>query len=483
MSEELIQLDEFQLNDCIFTGSHSQVWEVAPRGGGKTLAMKLLLPEALEDRLNVQTLKYEFKIGKSLEHPNLVRYHKITAKKKCAYFVMEYFRALSLRVQIRGDIWGVQARFRKLVESLLLTLAYIHDNKLVHRDIKPDNILFNKSSEMRLIDFSLTTKMKTRSRKIQGTRTYIAPESILKKPVTQATDMYGLGITLYEALTGAPPFKATTPDELLRKHVLETPIPITTFNKNVTAELNQFVMTMLAKKPAKRFKTMNEAYAQFRNMKLFEEDVEELQKKTQEKERLKQQQSLDEASRLDSRADHERVKVHGTKSKSPKKKRARPIANLDKKESPKPQTTMPGQGIPQQQPQQPVYPPQPMMPSYPQQPYPVMPGQQFFPQQPMYGQPMPGQYPVYPGQMVPIPGQPYPQQPGMPLQVPPGQPPTPVSAPQPPEQAQHPATPPSQPQTQQKPEPHAQTPSPAPTVPTESSDDDLPEMDELPPVI
>ena len=132
-----------------------------------------------------------------------------------------------LKTQIQAELTSVQARFTRLVEQLCQVLGYLHGLGYVHRDIKPDNILFNRGSELKLIDFSLTTKaagavakmLGSKEKTIQGTRTYIPPEAILKAPITPQSDIYSLGVTLFEVLTGDPPFRGSSPDDLLKKHL------------------------------------------------------------------------------------------------------------------------------------------------------------------------------------------------------------------------------------------------------------------------
>ena len=121
--------------------------------------------------------------------------------KKRAYIVMDYFRAPNLKMQLAADGVSVQIRVVRLFEQLCQALGYMHDLGWVHRDIKPDNILFNKASELRLIDFSLSTKaagamsklIGGKEKTIQGTRTYISPETILKAPAIAAIRYLQLG--------------------------------------------------------------------------------------------------------------------------------------------------------------------------------------------------------------------------------------------------------------------------------------------------
>ncbi len=319
MSSEPLLVDEYQLLNPIATGNFTTVWEVVEKGGGtRHYAMKLLLPEAFQESEQKAVLKHEAKIAQQLQHPNFVQFHKIVMNKKLGYLVMDYFRAPNLKTQITADFSSVQVRFVRLAEQLCQALAYMHDQGYLHRDIKPDNILFNKGSELRLIDFSLSsriagavTKMLSskRGKLIQGTRTYIAPETILKAVPTVQTDIYSLGVTFFELLTGEPPFKGSSPDELLKKHVGATPPDASTINRNVTPEMDRLLSRMLAKKPKNRHSSMHEVYTELRALRVFKEDAQEVAARMAKEREAKQNQSLDKSGRLDSRADALRVQM------------------------------------------------------------------------------------------------------------------------------------------------------------------------------
>jgi eukaryotic-like serine/threonine-protein kinase len=312
VADEII-IDEYTLLNHIATGSSTQVWEVVEKGSGdKHSAMKLMLPEALLESQRKQVLKHEAKLAERFDHPNIVRFEKLVMNKKRAYMVMEYFRAPNLKMQLQSDILSLQVRIARLFEQLCQALGYLHDQGWVHRDIKPDNVLFNKASELRLIDFSLTTRAAGAVSKliggkravIQGTRTYISPETILKAPPSPQADIYSLGVTLFEILAGEPPFRGTSPDDLLKKHLTTAAPPPSFFNDNVTPEMDRFVLKMLAKRTKDRHKNTHELLAEFRNIKPFKEDAAERDRRRKHEQEERYKSTLDKSGRLDSRADH-----------------------------------------------------------------------------------------------------------------------------------------------------------------------------------
>lgn len=499
MSAGELKIDDYELVNSIATGNYSQIWEVVDTATSEHLVMKLLLPDALAQSSQLGILKHEAKVAKSLEHPNLIKFHKLVSSKESAYIIMEYFRGASLNAQIFSDTAGLQQRFRKLFESICLALSYMHDRGWVHRDIKPDNILMNKGSELRLIDFSLSSKHATGLSKlfagkktIQGTRTYIAPETLKKQAAVPQTDTYSLGITFYEILTGFPPFTGMSPNALLRKHLSTTPPPPSDVNPNVTPEMDRIILKMLAKKPANRHASMSELLAEFRGIKPFH-DEEGIGQEVEEE----SEESLANMGRITSRTDAERTEEY--------------LADPSSKPAPKPVTPKP-QPVPQQpaaMPQQPAAYGQPMQPQpgypYPQQPYPPQPGMPQ-PGMPQPGMPQPGM-PMMPGQpqmpgyppgmpMQPqMPGQ-VPLQPQMPMQpqqpLPPGYP---VGTPQPnpmpeqggqtqpvmPQPVPQPIAPQPTPQQPSPPQPAAAAPAPEET--RDDGTEEIPFMDELPDIL
>lgn len=313
MSENQNVVGGYELKNCVASGASTQIWEVVQQGTTTPLAMKLLLPDAFKDPEAKAVLKHEFKVGSTFEHPNLVRLHKLEVNRDHGFYIMDYFRAPSLKAQISANLAETQSRFKKIAEAVCQALVHMNEKGWLHRDIKPDNILVNKTGEVRVIDFSLSTKLATglmkllsgKQKAIMGTRTYIAPEIILKNPPTAQSDIYSLGVAFYEVITGNPPFAGMSPSDLLKKHISESPAPPSLANPNVTPELDAVILRMLSKKPKDRYAEMREVMSALRNVKCFKEDPFELyERKVKE---AKANESLSVDKRLDSRADADRV--------------------------------------------------------------------------------------------------------------------------------------------------------------------------------
>lgn len=482
MAEGQLTVGTFELHNCIASGNSTQIWEVSEPGSPLQLAMKLLLEDSLKDSAEKNILKHEFKVGTSLDHPGFLRFHQLEVNRDHGFFTMDFVRSPSLKAHLSSGLPALQSNFRKVGEELCRAFHYMHEQGWLHRDIKPDNIMVSKAGEIKIIDFSLSTRVKSglgkmfgKQKTIQGTRNYIAPETILKKPADPRTDLYSLGVTLYEIVTGVLPFAGESPNALLKKHLAETPAPPSAINPNVTLELESVILKMIEKKPADRFQTMQEAGAALRGLKCFQEDPLELHEKMKRDEKEQQAMSVDK--RLDSRADAERT-ARGIKAPAPKKSKRKPSAAALKEEKLRQEREAAEQaaqvqpaapalpaGMPQQYPNMPEYGMPGMVPGQPM-PGQYWPGQQY-PVQPVPGQMYPGQpYPAqqYPGQ--PVPGQPYPGQQPMPGQPIPGQP-----YPAPPPQGQPVAGQPVQPVPQAVPPQQPATPTPPASPPTPAAED------------
>ncbi len=455
MSDDDLIDDQYQFVAPIASGNSSQVIEVVEKTSARHYAMKLLKKDVPEFKENRAIMKREAEIHKSLDHPLIVKFERFSSNRDNTYILMEHFRASNLKLQIKADTNKVHLQVRQLFEGVCSALAHVHQKGFVHRDVKPDNVLMNRVGEVRLCDFSLSSrqvkglgkifsgKLKT----IQGTRTYIAPETIRRLQPTLQTDLYSLGVLFFEVLACKTPFQAPTPEELLQKHLrAEAPNP-SEFNPNVSPEMDRLIAKMLKKKMADRPISADEVLAELRRIRIFKEDVVDeiaAKKASADDDALAMLSEV----RLDSRADAKlkemletnpefaRKFVEEKQRKAKVKKAANDLQNdriklAEDTESARtkstkkaaPAATAPPaqpQPIPQQMPMQGYpqgYPPN--FPGYPQ-------GYGAYPQAPMPMMPMPGM-PQYP----PSPQAGYPQQ----MQQPP------MQATQPAMQTQQPAPP------------------------------------------
>jgi serine/threonine protein kinase len=281
VAEEII--GAYRLQNLMMTGQTSQVWEVVEVSSGRHFAMKLLLPEKAREHQHRQFLLHEAEVGKKLAHPNIIRIIEVIRDKKNPYFVMEFFPSGSLKVRMmRKQDAFIKERAFSILKQTATALAYMNASGWVHRDVKPDNILVNLAGEMRLIDFALSrriekpsflSKLFRRRAKAMGTRSYMSPEQIRGLPLDGRADVYSFGASAYEIVTGRPPFRAASSQELLTKHITEKPATPQQYNSDVTDQFADLVLRMLAKKREERPHDFHEVLMQLRTLKVFKSDT------------------------------------------------------------------------------------------------------------------------------------------------------------------------------------------------------------------
>jgi serine/threonine protein kinase len=271
----------FRYVRTVHPGATSIVLEVVQESTGKRFALKQLLESRAVDSSERKLFEFEARLGMQMRHPNLIHVHEYFRDPVQPYFIMDLFPSYHLKLPIaRPSVYPMPvAQLHRIITQAASGLAYVHEKNWVHRDIKPENILVNKSGETRVIDFALAMRPFGALRKLfgskaprQGTPSYMSPEQILCEPPTLSADIYSFGITCYELACGRPPFRANSTTELLKKHLGERPLPLTSHNKSITPEFNDLVIQMLQKKPADRLPDLQEFLARFRRVRIFKDD-------------------------------------------------------------------------------------------------------------------------------------------------------------------------------------------------------------------
>ena len=251
----------YKIDRMIGEGGTARVYLAHREGDNLEVVLKVLLPELASDPAVVSRFMQEFSLIQKIKSAHVTRIFDLNYDSGNAYLAMEYFGAGDLRERIiAGGMSPVQAL--KIFAQIARALAAIHDAGVVHRDLKPHNIMFRDQKYLAIVDFGGAKSLGetaglTKVGHVIGTPNYMSPEQITGEPVDLRSDLYSLGVILHLLLTGQTLYVAPSPTELMEMH-LSAPIP------RLPEELNGFqklLNKLVAKDPAARFQSAKELYA------------------------------------------------------------------------------------------------------------------------------------------------------------------------------------------------------------------------------
>lgn len=268
----------YRMFHLIRAGAMFEIWAVRPMAETTAFAMKWLPPGSRYDKSTVAQLKHEYDVGKALDHPSIIKtYDYGDSKKDGAYVVMELFKTPNLKQQIHDQLDSLHWRLDTILMECAQALEHMHRQGWVHRDIKPDNFLVDEHNHIRLIDFTLTMKIKSGLGKmfgakmpVAGTHSYMPPEQIRGQACDARADIYSFGCMVYELITCKLPFTATSPAELLNKHLKLKAPSVQMLNKNVHADFANLLHRMLAKEPKDRPESLLEFMRELKAGRVFQ---------------------------------------------------------------------------------------------------------------------------------------------------------------------------------------------------------------------
>jgi serine/threonine protein kinase len=253
-------LGGYQIISRIKDGSVGTVWK-GRNPFNEDVAIKVLSPRNVENARKRREFRNEASIARSLHHASIIKVHNYTNAKPQPFYVMEYFDSENLKYAMFNLSEWIKGREFQILLHLCDAIHYMHQMGIVHLDIKPENILINSASEIRLIDFSIARTSWGRlfhfgRTKWGGTPGYMAPEQISGSRVSPATDQYAFGVLTYEMITRRAPFAATHCTALLDKHLNEPPPSLRSHLRMIPQDLDKVVLRMLEKSPRARWPDM-----------------------------------------------------------------------------------------------------------------------------------------------------------------------------------------------------------------------------------
>ncbi len=258
---------DFRLVEPLGRGGMASVYRV--ERGGEVYALKRPLPAFLEEPEFLERFLREAEIGRALHHPNIVRILERGAVDGVPFFTMELVPGETLQALLqRGGALAPRLATQTIVQ-IAEALDYAHLKGVVHRDLKPSNVMVLADGTVKVMDYGIARARRfdglTVTGAFLGSPEYVAPETIEAKGADARSDLYSLGVILYETLAGTRPFLADSPFAILQKHLTEVPAPPSTARPGVPAELDRIVLRLLSKAPELRYAAAEELVLDLRD--------------------------------------------------------------------------------------------------------------------------------------------------------------------------------------------------------------------------
>jgi serine/threonine protein kinase len=256
-------LDHYRIDATVARSGMSVLYKATDLSDGRQVAVKVPHAEMEADPVLFERFKREEEIGRLLDHPGIVKTYNDEERSR-VYMVIEWVEGRLLRSLLNEEKKLPIERAVKIALGICDALDYMHKRGIVHRDLKPENVMVDSSDRIKLIDFGIA--MKEDARRLTfvnlsatlGTPDYIAPEQVKGQRGDQRSDIYALGIMLYEMVAGRVPFVGPNPLAAMNERVLNDPTPPRALNPEVTAELQEILYRALERDPRHRYATAHE---------------------------------------------------------------------------------------------------------------------------------------------------------------------------------------------------------------------------------
>jgi eukaryotic-like serine/threonine-protein kinase len=258
----------YELDGVVGRGGMAEVYRARDIRLDRIVAVKTLREDLARDATFQARFRREAQSAASLNHPSIVAVYDtgedMNSPTHVPYIVMEYVDGRTLRELLRDDRRLLPERALEITDGVLRALDYSHRNGIIHRDIKPGNVMLTRSAEVKVMDFGIARAVSdsqatmTQTAQVIGTAQYLSPEQARGERVDARSDLYSTGCLLYELLTGRPPFTGDSPVAIAYQHVRENPIPPSRVDPEIPPWADAIVLKAMAKDPAERYQSAAE---------------------------------------------------------------------------------------------------------------------------------------------------------------------------------------------------------------------------------
>src|SRR6266536_2390300 len=261
----------YELDGVVGRGGMAEVYRARDLRLDRIVAVKTLRDDLARDQTFQARFRREAQSAASLNHPSIVAVYDagedMVGPTPVPYIVMEYVDGRTLRDLLREDRRLLPERAMEISDGVLRALDYSHRNGIVHRDIKPGNVMLTRAGQVKVMDFGIARAVSdsqatmTQTAQVIGTAQYLSPEQARGERVDARSDLYSAGCLLYELLTGRPPFTGDSPVAIAYQHVRENPIPPSRVDPEIPGWADAIVLKAMAKSPADRYQDAAEMRA------------------------------------------------------------------------------------------------------------------------------------------------------------------------------------------------------------------------------
>ncbi|MFQ5812640.1 MAG: protein kinase [Anaerolineae bacterium] len=262
MAEKTILNKRYRLLTEIGAGKMAVVFRGEDAWRGVPVAVKVLRQAYVENEAFLARFQRQVQAAADLAHPHIVATYEVGQDGDCHYLVMELVEEPTLRELIRVGVPFSIGQALDIVIQICTAVGYAHRVGMVHGDIKPQNVFVSADGRVKVADFGLACALSAvpvvEGKIIWGTPHYSSPEQAAGQDVSPASDVYSIGVLIYEMLTGRPPFEAETDIGVALKHLREEPVPLRQLNPDVPLQVERIVRKVMAKEPAARYRTADQ---------------------------------------------------------------------------------------------------------------------------------------------------------------------------------------------------------------------------------